>query len=71
MFPKQPSREVVRQNDDSSGFVKAAWIAVLSVSLISCEMMGKTLDLFEIPFLICKMMGLASVGTALFSFKIM
>lgn len=38
--------------------------------LISCEMMSKSFDLFDIIFVICKIMGLALIVTILFSFKI-
>lgn len=44
------------------------WVVILALSLIiliSCEMMGESLDLFEITFLICKIMGLA-LGLSLF-----
>lgn len=44
------------------------WVVILALSLIiliSCEMMGESHDLFEISFLIGKIMGLA-LGLSLF-----
>lgn len=56
----------MRQNEKNSEVM----LALSLIILISCEMTGKSLDLFGIHFLICKIMGLGLVVTVPFSFKI-